>query len=434
MTRANIHPAAALIADLDPASRHAGAGQLGIVKPLTRALARRIFFHLCERIRVGSLTVRGPDGEAQRFGRADSQLQAELRVLDDDFYEQVLTHGEWGLGWAYVHHKWRSEEVKKVCLVLMLNEEVFKPYLKLAMAVSPWMQKVISRIEQNQDTAEMVRRRTVSECYDAGNDFFAWMLGPSMAYTCAIWPHPDATLEEAQENKFRIITEKARIEAHHTVLDLGCGFGSLCAYIHEKTGAKTRGIALSKEQIRWAKEHHPHLDFEYLNYVHVTGTYDRIVSVGMGEHVGRENFGSFLELVSARLKPGGRFVCHMMACYDGVLMYSGDERWTSFASVTMPNGDVSSMTQVTQAALQTGDLRVIHTETYGIHYARTGEAWLRNIQANREKIVRAYSEEFYRVYEYSWQMGSAAFETGMTLLHVVFEKQPYGASYRESIL
>ena len=124
----------------------------------------------------------------------------------------------------------------------------------------------------------------------------------------------------------------------------------------------------------------------------------------------------------------------MMACYDGVLMYSGDERWTSFASVTMPNGDVSSMTQVTQAALQTGDLRVIHTETYGIHYARTGEAWLRNIQANREKIIRAYSEEFYRVYEYSWQMGSAAFETGMTLLHVVFEKQPYGSSYRESIL
>jgi cyclopropane-fatty-acyl-phospholipid synthase len=154
----------------------------------------------------------------------------------------------------------------------------------------------------------------------------------------------------------------------------------------------------------------------------------------MGEHVGRQNFERFLKQVSRMLKPGGRFVCHMMSCYDGLLMYSEDKRWTSFASVTMPNGDVSSMTVVAKAALATGDLRIVHTETYGLHYARTGEAWLANCRRHREKIVAAYSEEFFRIYEYSWQMGAAAFETGMTLLHVVFEKQPYGADYRQSIV
>ncbi len=154
----------------------------------------------------------------------------------------------------------------------------------------------------------------------------------------------------------------------------------------------------------------------------------------MGEHVGRQNFGSFLQQISRLLKPGGRFVCHMMSCYDGLLMYSEDKRWTSFASVTMPNGDVSSMTVVAKAALATGDLRIVHTETYGLHYARTGEEWLKNIRRHREQIIRAYSEEFFRVYEYSWLMGAAAFETGMTLLHVVFEKRPYGSDYRESIL
>jgi cyclopropane fatty-acyl-phospholipid synthase-like methyltransferase len=92
------------------------------------------------------------------------------------------------------------------------------------------------------------------------------------------------------------------------------------------------------------------------------------------------------------------------------------------------------MTIVARAALETGSLRIVHTETYGMHYARTGEAWLSNLRANKDKIVRAYSEPFYRVYEYSWQMGAAAFETGMTLLHVVFEKKPYGSDYRESIV
>ena len=95
---------------------------------------------------------------------------------------------------------------------------------------------------------------------------------------------------------------------------------------------------------------------------------------------------------------------------------------------------VSSMTIVARAALATGDLRIVHTETFGMHYARTGEEWLKNIRRHKEQIIRAYSEEFFRVYEYSWLMGAAAFETGMTLLHVVFEKRPYGSDYRESIV
>lgn len=404
------------------------------MQDLGRGLAQRLFFHLCEKIEVGSLTVQTPLGHRHRFGRPGSPLAAELRVHSDDFYAQVLSQGEWGLGWGYVHRLWDSEDVKAVCLVIMLNEAVFKPYVKLAMAVSPWMQRVIARSDYNQSTAEAVRRQTISACYDVGNDFYSWMLGPSMAYTCAIWPRPDATLEEAQENKFRIVTQKARIEPQHRVLELGCGFGSLSSYIQKQTGAKTRGVALSREQIRWAQEHYPGLDFEYQNYVHVTGTYDRIVSVGMGEHVGRQNFASFLQQISRLLVPGGRFVCHMMSCYDGLLMYSENKRWTSFSSVVMPNGDISSMTVVAKAALATGDLRIVHTETFGMHYSRTGEEWLKNCRRHRDQIVRAYSEEFFRIYEYSWLMGAAAFETGMTLLHVVFEKHPYGSDYRESIV
>lgn len=395
---------------------------------------RKIFFALCSRIDVGCLTITGPDGRQRSFGPASAPTRAEMHVLDESLYADVLTQGDWGLGWGYVNGKWESKSPRDVPLVLMLNEERLRPWIRWAMRVSPGMRAVARRSRADQSREERVRRRTISECYDVGNDFFRWMLGPSMVYTCGIWPHPDASLEEAQENKLRIVTEKARIERHHRVLELGCGWGTLSAYIQRRTGARVKGIALAREQIHWAQEHHPDCEFEYLNYDDLTGSYDRIVSVGMAEHVGRENFGDFLRLVSRLLVPGGRFVMHTMCAYSDVLMKSDRERWTSFASVIMPNGDVPCMSDVVRSALRTGTLRLLHSETFGVHYARTGRAWIENLMCNRDRILERYSEEFYRTYVYGLGMGSAAHETGLTLAHFVFEKRPFGSDLTHALL
>ena len=154
----------------------------------------------------------------------------------------------------------------------------------------------------------------------------------------------------------------------------------------------------------------------------------------MAEHVGRENLDDFMRLVCELLVPGGRFVMHTMCSYEGVLMLSDRERWTSFASVVMPNGDVPSMANVVKSAMNTGMMRLVHSETFGVHYARTGKAWLDNLVRNKDRIVAAYSEELYRTYFYSWSMGSAAFETGLTLAHFVFEKKPFGSPLTHSLL
>ena len=401
---------------------------------LRNRASEKLFLFLCSRIRVGGLSLTTPAGRRHFFGSERSPVQAEMRILDEAIYSEVLTQGDWGLGWGYVFKRWRSDDPYRVPLVFMLNERALRPYLKLGMRLSPAMRWIMQRGRANQDPWEPVRRRTIGQCYDVGNEFFERMLGPSMVYTCAVWPRPDATLEEAQENKLQIITEKAQIDSHHRVLDLGCGFGTLCEYIRKKTGAPVKGITLSRRQVEWAREHYPACEFEYLNYDNLEGIYDRIVSVGMSEHVGRANYDAFLQLVSDHMAPGGRFVMHTMCGYDGVLMMSGTERYTSFASVVMPNGDVPSISDVIRAALRTGDMRVVHTETFGIHYARTSQAWKENCIKHRDWIIEHYSEEFYRTYMYSWYMGSAAFETGMTLAHVVFEKKPFGAPYTHSIL
>jgi cyclopropane-fatty-acyl-phospholipid synthase len=401
---------------------------------LRDALAEWMFVRLCSRIRVGHLELTTPDGRTLGFGPEDSEIRAELRVLDRALYAQILTQGDWGLGWGFVEKRWESDEPRNVPLVFMLNEDVFRPTIRWLERLSPAMRLVVHRNVADQSRLEAVRRRTISQCYDVGNDFFQWVLGPSMVYTVAIWPRPDATLEEAQEHKMHLVTRKSRIEAHHHVLDLGCGWGTLADYIQRTTGAKVKGITLSREQVKWAREHHPGCEFEYLNYDDLEGVYDRIVCVGLVEHVGRENLDAFFQLVCDHLKPGGRFFLHTMQSHDGLLMASKTERWTSFASVAMPNGDVPSMTNLVKSSLRTGQLRILHTETFGIHYARTGLAWRQNTMRHRDEIVARYSEELYRSYVYSWSMGSAAFETGLTLAHLVFEKQPFGAPLTNAML
>ena len=396
--------------------------------------SERIFLQLCSKIEVGCLRITTPVGRSLTFGSPSAPTRAELRILDPSLYYEVLTQGDWGLGWGFVFRKWESEEPYRVALIFMLNEHVFRPYVVRAGRLSPTWRRIRSSNVADQSPQEAVRRRTISECYDVGNDFFYWMLGPSMVYTCAIWPDPAATLEEAQENKLRLVTQKARIEPHHAVLDLGCGWGTLCDYIRKHTGARVKGLTLAREQVEWAQEHYGECEFEYQNYDDVTGLYDRIVCVGMAEHVGRPNLQAFFQLVADHLKPGGRFVLHSMTAYDGLLMQSHEDRWTSFASVAMPNGDVPSMSNFIKAAMQTGTLRPVHTETFGVHYARTAMAWRDNVMRNRDRIVAAYSEELYRTYLYSWSMGAAAFETGITLAHFVFEKQAYGSSHRNAML
>ena len=410
------------------------SNQNALVRLRDRA-ATALFLELCSRLQVGSLEITLPDGSTRLFeGSTAPQIRTQMEVHDDGLFSTLLSQGDWGLGWGFVEKRWDSKDPCGIARLVMLNEEVFRPFVRLGQLLSGPMRQVSRRIRSNQSTDADVRRRTVGECYDVGNNFFEWVLGPSMVYTCAIWPRPDATLEEAQENKLRIVTEKARIEPHHRVVDLGCGFGTLAGYIHRTKGARVKGTTLSRNQLEWAKEHHPGCEFEYLDYANLQGSFDRIVSVGMAEHVGRPNLPAFLAQVARLLVPGGRFVMHTMLSRAGILMRSNKERWSSFGSVVMPNGDVPAISEIVRAALRTGELRIIHTEGFGIHYARTGQEWLRNTIARRAEIVDAYSEELYRTYLYTWGLGSAMMETGMTLAHVVFEKKPYGAPLEDSIL
>jgi len=395
-----------------------------------------IFFRLLRRIAVGSLTVRfaGSGGEFA-FGVQGAEPHGIMDVYDDSVFAEALTQGEFALGMGYVNGKWDSPSAYHVLLVFLLNEERFRRPVSLLSKLDVRARILRRSIERRTRNTIENCRREIGVTYDIGNAFYEMMLGPSMTYTCAIWPRPDATLEEAQEHKMRLVCEKAMIRGGHRVLDIGCGWGSLCRYIHETTGAQVKGIALSREQIAWCRDRHPHLEFEYLDYREIDGVYDSIVSVGMAEHVGALYWDAFMGKVRDHLKDGGRFVLHTMVYHgNDIFKAGGKAKYMNFSSVLMPNADAPTPSMIVRAAMRTGSLRLVHYETFGVHYTRTAQAWLENMQRNRDGMLASFPEKLYRAHEYSWHMGGACMETGTSLLQAVFEKKPYGSCVRESIL
>ncbi len=401
---------------------------------MNKHINRKILHSILKKIKTGFLEINYIDsGEKISFGIPGSKPHGIMNIMDSSLISEIITQGEFGIGMGYVKGKWDSPSVYHVMLVFMLNEHYFRKKIQLFSKINFRSLLLQKQLEKRRQNSIENCRKEIGITYDIGNDFYKHMLGPSMCYTCAIWPHPEATLEEAQENKMKLITQKARIDKSHSVLDIGCGWGSLCSYIHDNTGAKVKGIALSHEQINYCKETYPHLDFEYCDYREFTGEYDRIVSAGMAEHVGTEYFGAFMKKVNAHLKPGGRFVLHTMI-YHGNDVFMDGEKPLNFSSVLMPNADSPTPALIVKHALRTGELRLLHYETFGIHYARTAHEWLANLQKNRDKILQRYSEKLYKSHEYSWHMGSAAMETGISLLQIVFEKNNYGSGFKEAIL
>jgi len=408
-----------------------------MLRAIQSAVGKAILHRLLRRIEVGGLTLTyASSGRTHFFGDMGSPTQGSMTILDDHLAWEVVTLSELGLGMGYVEHKWESESPYHAILVLLLNEKQMRRVMMKGYRWDLRALRMVAGLQEkiaHNDVIEHCREQ-IGLTYDTGNDFYEWMLGDSMTYSCAIWPHEDASLEEAQNHKFDVIIDKLDIRPEHRVLDIGCGWGTLCHRIRARTGADVRGIALSRKQISGCRERHPDIDFEYRDYREETGTYDRIVSVGMVEHVGPNQLPRFCEALVDLLAPGGLSLIHWVGPWDNILIDEHKTRHPNWASILMPNAESPTHSQLISAAMGTGHLRLLHTETFGIHYARTGEQWLANLARHREEILERYPEGVLRSHEYAWQLGRAALETGYCLVQMVFERAPYGSSLARSVV
>ena len=265
------------------------------------------------------------------------------------------------------------------------------------------------------------QKKEVQSHYDIGNDFYKMWLDDTMSYSCGYFKNEDDTLEQAQRNKVDYLLEKLYLSKGMSLLDIGCGWGFLLIEAAKKYKIHGTGITLSKEQYkefeqRIKKEHlEDLLTVELMDYRDLPKygqKFDRVVSVGMLEHVGRGNYEEFFDCVKSVLNPGGIFVLHYISALKE---YPGDA-WIK--KYIFPGGVVPSLREIINIA---GDKRfyTVGVESLRRHYNKTLLCWNKNFQKHREEVVELFDERFARMWELYLCACAATFMNGIIDLHQI---------------
>ena len=269
------------------------------------------------------------------------------------------------------------------------------------------LRQMFSRLTEGRTPRQS--RRNVHHHYDLGNDLYALFLDEDWQYSCAYFDEPGISLDEAQFRKKDHIARKLQLDGNQCVLDIGCGWGGLALHL-SRLAQSVAGITLSEEQLKLARqrvaETNAPVDLDLRDYRKETRRFDRVVSVGMLEHVGRGHLASFFHHVSRCLEDDGVALIHTI----GRIGPPGPT--DSFISkYIFPGGYLPSLSELTEA-IEATDLAIADTETLFLHYAETLKHWRQRFMGNREKAVMLYDEFFARIWELYLAASEASFRHG----------------------
>ena len=265
------------------------------------------------------------------------------------------------------------------------------------------------------------QEKEVTSHYDIGNDFYKLWLDETMSYSCAYFKNPDDTLYQAQVNKVDYILKKLYLKEGMTLLDIGCGWGFLLIEAAKKYKVRGTGITLSKEQYaefdRRIKEEglEEYLNVKLMDYRDLKGSgmqFDRVVSVGMVEHVGRENYRLFNNCVRDVLKDGGVYLLHFISA----LKESSGDAWIK--KYIFPGGVIPSLREMIYTMAE-DNFHVMDVENLRLHYNKTLLCWLRNFEENIEEVRKLFDERFIRMWEMYLSACAATFHNGIIDLHQI---------------
>ena len=265
------------------------------------------------------------------------------------------------------------------------------------------------------------QKKEVASHYDIGNDFYKLWLDETMSYSCGYFRHPDDTLHQAQVNKVNYILQKLNLKEGMTLLDVGCGWGFLLIEAAKKYGIRGLGVTLSKEQKeefeRRIRDEHleNQLEVELMDYRDLPGcgrTFDRVVSVGMAEHVGRPNYQLFNDCVAEVLKDGGVFLLHFISALKE---HTGDP-W--IRKYIFPGGTVPSLREMVYAMAE-DNFHIMDVENLRLHYNKTLLCWAHNFREHLDEERKMFDERFLRMWELYLNACAATFHNGIIDIHQI---------------
>lgn len=323
----------------------------------------------------------------------------DIQVHNEDLFGRIAQHGTLGLGEAYMDGWWDCDALDEMI------SRAFRAGLEDQVR-NNWrffLYMMVFRLFNRQSRARAFQ--VGEQHYDIGNDVFERMLDPYMNYSCAYWAKANS-LEAAQEEKMQMICEKLQLEPGMRVLEVGCGWGGLARWMAERHGVSVTGVTVSREQAQLARERCIDLPVEILldDYRSMTGTYDRIVSVGMFEHVGPKNYRTYFEKTASLLDADGLFLLHTIgAGRDG---YATD-RWIE--KYIFPNGVLPPAPDLAKRASEFYTIEDWHN--FGADYDHTLMAWHHRFNAAWPDLSDTYGERFRRMFNYYLMVCAGSFRS-----------------------
>lgn len=366
-------------------------------------------------IKVGDLTVRLPGGKSLRMG--DGSGPPVVIRLTHRGVRRIVANPGLGLGEAYMD----EDVIFEAGTMWDLLEIVGRGGARRHKGRGSWFKRTKRALKRRWQQANSRRaaRRNVQHHYDISNELYRRFLDADMQYSCAYFARPEMTLEEAQLAKKRHLAAKMRLTPGLKVLDIGSGWGGLAMTLAGEFGAEVTGVTLSTEQLALARERAAaaglaeRAHFELIDYRDVAGPFDRIVSVGMLEHVGAPNFRAYFEQVKRLLKDDGVAVIHAIG------RMGGPGTTNAFtAKYIFPGGYIPGLSEVVSAVEDAG-LWITDVEILRIHYADTLREWRKRFLADPD-IPQMYDGRFRRMWEFYLAGAEMGFRYGG---HMIFQIQ-----------
>ncbi len=378
---------------------------------------RSIVLKVMEPMTEGYLRMTLPTGQHLTFGRKGSAAEADIQILNDDFFRKCVLHGDIGFGESYVDGDWETSNIVKVVEWMILNAETHPTLMGSRQKRTRLnLLKILSRFQHhlNQNTVAG-SRKNIREHYDLGNAFFETFLDPGMTYSCAYFKNDYQSLGEAQSSKYEVMCRKLLIRREDHVLEIGGGWGGFAEFAAVNLGCRVTTATISKEQYEFMQKrfkekglsHQIHVELS--DYRHLKGRYDKIVSIEMIEAVGHDFLGEFFAQCHHLLKPNGLLGLQMIL--------SPDHRYESFRKSVdwiqkhiFPGGILPSFGQIMRSVGRTGDLGLHAYEDMTPFYARTLSIWREAFNQNSDAVkALGFDEKFMRKWNYYLSYCEAAF-------------------------